>query len=435
MKISLSAIVLLLLSKGLLLEAQEITLKPAGKLQLRYEDATKKYTKLGQAVHNKNKLEYNDYIVGGMFGVQALWESYTLKTLLYSVGRLHSKNENSLKNEKSFYNNNQDEFIYLGELSLTKEFDKHAITLGRQTYNTPLVNSNFRVTQNAYEGVSYYYDNENVNFKTLYFHKISSSTMSNNIPINHKYGFLGYGLGYNTSGYAKLSKHIINEDLSTNGAIHFLSSYKTKNSTISYENLYVDNFFNTSNLTVGYNFKSIYFKAGMIYQTSVGKKQVEHAIENTQEGKKLEAQHYQAQIKYQEGTFQLIYNVSLTPTNKNSIYRGTLLSPFSNQPTWLVGLNTSHATIADTLSQKVAVIKSTHIYDVPVVVAVAHIHYDIGKDNGLTPKSISTSESFFHLKGHLTKNLSAMLQYSYAKNYDLLTEGSYHTKMVLEYQF
>lgn len=203
-----------------------------------------------------------------------------------------------------------DGFLYLGELSIQKKFGNHSLTIGRQTYNTPLVNNNFRITQNAYEGINYTYSNSAFDFKSLYFYKISSSTMANNVPYNHKYGFLGYGLGYNIGGFTTLSKHIINKDVSTNGAIHFLAKYGEKEQYISLENLYVDNFFNTSNLTLSYNVENFYLKAGMIYQFSVGKKQIEKHIQNAQLNKKLEAKHYQLQLKYQNEKFQIAYSIS-----------------------------------------------------------------------------------------------------------------------------
>jgi len=420
---------------SLLLATNSYSIKPTGTVQLRYDDRNNEYTSLGKQVLREEKVHYNDYIVGGTFGAEALWQDYTLDTLLYGVGRLHKKNENTLKNVNTFYDNDVNEFLYLGELSIKKKFGNHSLRIGRQTYNTPLVNRNFRITQNAYEGINYTYSSNAFDFKSLYFYKVSSSTMANNVPYNHKYGFLGYGLGYNISGFTSISKHIINKDVSTNGAIHFLAKYGKKEQYISLENLYVDNFFNTSNLTLSYNVKNIYLKAGMIYQFSVGQKQIEKHIENAQLNKRLESYHYQLQLKYQNEKFQIAYSISKTPSNKNAIYGGTLMSPFSNQPSWLVGLNTSHATIADTLSQKISATTSTKIYEMPLVLSTAYIKYDIGDANGLTPNAIDTSEWYLHLQGYFSKNMSAKIQYSYVENYDPLTYKSFNTKLALEYKF
>ena len=425
----------LFLCTSLLLAVENHAIKPAGTLQLRYDDRSKEYTSLGQQVLKEKKIHYNDYIVGGTLGIETFWQDYTFNALVYGVGRLHKKNENELKNVKTFYDNDVDGFLYLGELSIQKKFDNHSLTIGRQTYNTPLVNNNFRITQNAYEGINYTYLNSAFDFKSLYFYKVSSSTMANNVPYNHKYGFLGYGLGYNIGGFKTLSKHIINKDVSTNGAIHFLAKYGQKEQYISLENLYVDNFFNTSNLTLSYNVENIYLKAGMIYQFSVGQKHIEKHIENAQLNKKLESHHYQLQLKYQNEKFQIAYSISKTPSNKNAIYNGTLMSPFSNQPSWLVGLNTSHATIADTLSQKISATTSTKIYEMPLILSTAYIKYDIGDANGLTPNAIDTSEWYLHLQGYFSKNLSAKIQYSYVENYDPLTHKSFNTKLALEYKF
>ncbi|MCK9491876.1 MAG: hypothetical protein M0Q24_07280 [Sulfurimonas sp.] len=428
-------LVTLLFFTSLLLAKQDFTIQPAGIIQLRYDAHHIDYTSLGQQVLKEKEITYNDYIVGGTLGVQASWEGFTLNTLAYGVGRLHSKDENNLKNVKSFYNNDLDGFLYVGELSIKKSFDAHSVTIGRQTYDTPLVNKNFRITQNAYEGLNYSYANGAFNFKSLYFYKIASSTMANNVPFNHKYGFLGYGLGYNSGGYTTLSKHIINKDLATNGAIHFLAKYGEKEQHLSFENLFVDNFFNTLNLTLSYNIENFYIKTGMIYQFSVGDKHIEKHIEPAQFGKKLESYHYQLELKYKNEKVQIAYSIASTPSNKNAIYNGTLMSPFSNQASWLVGLNTSHSTIADTLSQKISLLTHTKFYKIPIVFSTAYIRYDIGKNNNLTANAIDTSELYLHLQGYFSKNISAKIQYSYVQNYDPLRYKSFNTKLALEYKF
>lgn len=315
-------------------------------------------------------------------------------------------------------------------------FDKHSIKIGRQSYNTQLVNLNYKITQNSYEGISYEYHDQNFDFQSLYFHKVASSTTANSVPFNHKYGFLGYGLGYDTSEFENTSTHLINKNLSTNGAIHFLTKYGENDTYISFENLYIDNFFNTANLTLAYNVSDFYFKIGMLSQKSVGKDHMENHIELRERYKNLEAKHYQMQIKYQKDNFSLAYSVSHTPYNKKSIYNGTLYSPFSNKTSWLTGMNTNHATIADTTSQNIlALYKGLKLYKLPLVLAAGYIKYKIGPDNGLSPVSLDTSEAYYHIKGYFSKNLSTTLQYSHSKNYDPLREKATATKMIITYQF
>lgn len=429
-------IVFLLSISSLLFGEQDYTIEPLGKVQLRYEDRLKEYTPLGKALLKSDKTQYNDYIIGGTFGVRTIFDSYTFETLAYGTTRLHNKDDDPLKNEDIFYDNDGDGFLFLGELNLKKEFDKHSIKLGRQSYNTPLVNLNYRITTNSYEGINYNYHNENFELQSLYFYKVASSTLSNSVPFNHRYGFLGYGLGYDTSEFEDLSTHLINKKLSTKGALHFLTKYKKDNAAITFENLYVDNFLNTTNLIFEYSINNFYLKLGATTQFSVGKDHIENNIEVSERYKNLEAQHYQMQLKYQKNDFTIAYSLSRTPYNKDSIYNGTLYSPFSNKTSWLVGINTNHATIADTTSQKIAILyKGTKLYKIPLVLASGYIQYDIGNNNGLSPNSLDTSEHYYHIKGYFSKHLTTTLQYSYAKNYDPLREKVTATKLILTYQF
>jgi hypothetical protein len=414
---------------------EDIVIKPIGNIQFRYDDRAKDYSELGQYFLKTDKIHYNDYIIGGTLGIQSLWANYTLTTIPYAVARLKEKNHNILNNEKSYYDDDLNSFIYLGELNIKRNFLDQEITIGKQTYNTPLVNANYRITKNSYQGIQYKYKKSQLTFQSLYFNKIASSTLSNTIPLNHKYGFLGYGLGYNTSKFVNISKHIINKDLSTNGAIEFFLKYGDKNKYVTFENLYVDNFFNTSNLILAYNIKDIYIKMGAIHQFSIGKNYVEKYIESAEQNKKLKAKHYQAEIKYQKEKFKISYMITSTPSDKNSIYNGTLFSPFSNRMSFLRGLNTSHAIIADTVSQKFSVAKGIILYNVPIELSTAYVKYDIGKENGLSANSLDTTEWYFHIKGYFSKNISAKIQYSSTKNFDILTSSSQNTKVAIEYKF
>jgi hypothetical protein len=424
-----------LISTVMLFASGDLVVKPTGKIQFRFDDRSKEYSPLGTIVNGTQKVEYSDYTIGGSFGFDATLEEYLVAAKLYGVARLHDKSDDPLKNENAYYDNDTDGFGYLGELNIQRSIDNHTFTIGRVAYDTPLVNKNFRVTNNAYEGISYGYKDDSLDFQSLYFHKVASSTLANTVPFNHRYGFLGYGLGYNTGGFTDLSGHILNKDLSTNGAIHFELNYKMENNFITLENLLVDNFFNTTNLTLGYNYSNLHLKAGMIYQKSVGDDLVEKHIFTSEQNKKLSSRHYHGEIKYQKEKFAISYAVGYTPKDDNSIYQGTLFSPFSNKPSWIRGLNTSHATIADTYSQKISIEKGTKLYKVPVALSSGYVKYNIGDYNGLTPTSIDTRELYFHIKGYFSKNLSSKIQHSRIHNYDPLTKRSYNTKFAIEYNF
>jgi len=426
---------LILIFLGIFNSIQASSLSVVGKLQLRYEGRDKTYNDLGELYLKEDQIRYSDYAFGGRLGLKASLYDFDIQALGYGVARLHEKNENILKNEKQLYNNDLDGFLYLGELSISKQFAQHIFSLGRQRYKSYLVDENFRLTNNAYEGVSYKYKNSNLNIKALYFHKVASSTLANAVPFNHKYGFLGYGLGYNSGGYTSLSEHLINKDLSTNGALHFELKYGEENSFISLENLYIDNFFNTSNLTLSYGISSFYGKIGMLYQFSVGKKYMEKYIEDSEQGKKLEAKHYQTELGYKKERFKLNYLFTYTPYNTDAIYNGTLYSPFSNHASWLRGLNSSHALISDTSSHKIGFENLFHISKLPLALSTGYAIYDIKNNNGLSPKPLDTSEFYFHTKAYFSKHLSAKVQYSYMKEFDPLTELTQNVKVAVEYKF
>jgi hypothetical protein len=419
----------------LVFASDNFAISPTGKMQLRYENKSHTYSSLGEQLYKKKKNSYDDYVLAGSLGVQTQWETYKFNASLYTALRLHNKNKNSLKNENAFYDKQLNSFAFLGELNVQNTINNHTFTLGRQAYNSSLVNSNDRITKNSYEAVRYDYENKYLQFSTLLFHKIASSTLANNVPYNHKYGFLGYGLGYDSTHFTSVSKHIINKELSSNEALHFIVKYGNNKSFMEYENLFVNDFFNTSKLTLAHHIDKIYFKIGMISQFSVGKKYVEAHIENTQQNKKLRSTLYQAQLKYQNDDFALAYTIAHTPYDANHIYKGTLFTPFSNKPTWIYGVNTSHAMIANTTSQKISAVTHLNIAKLPTTLAGGYVYYDIGKHNGLSNTEQKTQEWYVHLQQHFSKHLSATLQYSNTKNYDPLTHDTHNTRLIFAYTF
>ncbi len=129
----------LLFISSIIYGADHYTIEPLGKMQ---EDRIKKYSSLGKALLNAPKTQYSDYIIGGSLGVRTKFDTISIDTVAYGVGRLHKKSSDPYKNENTFYDNHTNGFLYLGELNIKKEFDKHSVKIGRQTYDTPLVNQN-----------------------------------------------------------------------------------------------------------------------------------------------------------------------------------------------------------------------------------------------------------------------------------------------------
>jgi len=410
--------------------ASQFEVAPIGDLQLRYNTKSLEYTSLGEAVLGTNKVDFNDYVFGGEIGVNTKYENYNLNIGYHTIQRVHNKDENHLKNEKTWYDENLNEVNYLGTFNLTYTNQNTLFTFGRQEYSGKLVDGNQRITQNSFEGMRVEYKQDDTKIDGFYFNKIASSTIANTVPKNHRYGFLGYGLGYSVGEYANISEHILNKDKSTNGAFNLIFQKGQDSQNIMIENLFVDNFFNTTNLIGTYTFAPFQGKVGVIYQTSVGKDYVEQKYNQN-----LESRLVQGEIKYTDGKFFVVYRASQTASNRDNVYDGTLFSPFSNKPAWVIGLQTAHGFLADTLAQELLVVNTFYIDKLPITLAGAYLQYAVGEDNGLENSSFDVSEKFLRAKFYLSKKLTSTFEYSVAKNIDIVTASSKNGRVVLEYTF
>ena len=266
-----------------LIFSSEFKTEPIGDLKLYYTDQSKDYSTMGGVVYQVESVDYYDLNLGGSIGLHSFNDNYDVGFLYYFSEQLKDKNTNKLKNESTWYDENQNDLFYLGEIYIKKTFNNQSIKIGRQTIKSTLVDKNNRITSNSYSGIRYK-NKDFYNLDVFYFNKISSSTLSNVIPYNNTYGFLGYGIGYNVGEFIDISKHMINEDRSTFGAIHSELTIPIEKNNIHFENLYVDNFFNTLSLEGTLNINKFFFKLGGVYQHSVGKDFIEQKY-----GEKLES--------------------------------------------------------------------------------------------------------------------------------------------------
>lgn len=413
-----------------ILFGSDFTIEPVGDLQLRYENKTKTYTPLGQSIYKKEKNSYDDSVFGGTFGLKGKYEEFEVASLVYGSKSLQSKESDTLKIEKTIHNNTFDDYAYLGELYLKSTINNHTFTLGRQTKNSSLIDTNHRLTNNSYEALRYQNIQEKSEFEIFYFDKVSSSSLANSVPFNHKYGFLGYGLGFYIDGFADISTHILNKNYDTAGAFHLQGKIGDKANYARVENLFVDNFFDTFYLEGKVSSEPFSFRTALVYQTSVGENVVEKHY-----GKNLESKLYQGEVEYKKENLSLTYRVAHTPSDTNAIYNGTMLSPFSNKVAWIVGLNTAHGFIADTTSQQIMLLNTINSFRVPFTFVTSYVQYDIGKNNGLQTNPIKTKEFYGHIRAYLSKQLSCVAQYSKVKDIDILTENTEDTRLYLEYKF
>ncbi|MDY0321502.1 MAG: hypothetical protein RBR23_07215 [Arcobacteraceae bacterium] len=421
----------LLLCSIFVLYAQDVDFIYHGDMSFFNASFAKDYNTLGKIVKQTDKVKYYDSAFGGDIGVSGSYIDTSLYVGVYFSQRLKRRNSNILKNEATLYDEDLNNLHYIGEAYIQQKYNNHIFSIGRQTKNSQLLDGNHRITKNSFEGLRYRYQEDKLDVDIFYFDKVASSTIANSVPFNHKYGFLGYGMGYNVGNFTDISKHILNEDLSTNGAIHADIKYKEDYYDIELENLYVDNFFNTTSLNATLKTQNVFLKLGTIYQTSVGKDYVERKF-----SKELKSNLYQGELKYQKNDFVALYRASVTPANTDAIYNGTLFSPFSNKAAWIKGFNTSHAFIADTTSQQVLVYNTFRPNAFPpTTVALSYIRYDIGDKNGDMNYPLDTREKFIQIKSYFSKSLSAKLIYSVIDNVDFITSKTKNTRFICEYVF
>jgi hypothetical protein len=421
----------LLFCSVFVLYAQELDFDYKGELSLFTASFDKNYNELGKLVKQTDKVKYYDGTVGGDIGILSSYLDTSFYVGLYFSQRLKNKNSDILKNDATLYDEDLNSLHYIGEAYIQQKYNNHIFSIGRQTKKSQLLDENHRITKNSFEGLRYRYQEDKLDVDIFYFNKVASSTVANSVPFNHLYGFLGYGMGYDIGNFTDISKHILNEDLSTNGAIHTDIKYQEDYYDIELENLYVDNFFNTISLNTTLKMENLFLKLGTIYQTSVGKDYVEKKF-----SKELKSNLYQGELKYQINDFVALYRASITPANTDAIYNGTLFSPFSNKAAWIKGVNTAHAFIADTTSQQVLVYNTFRPTSFPpTTVAVSYIRYDIGDKNGDVNYPLDTREKFIIIKSHFSKNLSVKLQHSLVDNVDLLTSKTKNTRFIVEYIF
>ena len=421
----------------LFLEANEnFEISPKMDLAITFDENDKNYTPLGQIIKQKESLNYSSSVIGGSFGFST--KKNDLEFLLQGSG-VSSLQNRSIDDEKinaSYFDNDKKDFIYLSDIYLSKQFDNVNLKIGKQKYNNDLVNSNKRITSNQYQGIYLDYKKDFFKINSLYFNEVSSSTLSNIVPFNHNYGVIGYGKGYEVGKFVSVSKHISNKDFDTDGAIVTDITYGDLKNNINIQNLYVDDFFNTFDISNKLNFIynedfSLDTKIAYIKQIDVGENYFAYDYEN----KKIDANMYQSSLKLNYKNLFGIFNYASSFSDKNSVLNGTFISPFSNKLGWIKGPQTAHSFIADTISKEFLLGTKTEIFSKQTIFALSSIYYDIGLDNGLVSSSLDTKERYIYSNMIIDKNLNLTLQYSISKNIDILTKESNNFRCFLNYNF
>lgn len=432
------ALLILLLSTAHVVSSDTLKAEPIIDMTLRYENMSKlfDYTILGQ--NYSEEITYNRYLFGGILGTEISYEDYYLGIAAHGIGRFNHPNEQVYAHESVIYKDYVG-YLYLGELYLGMHHENMNFKIGRQTYNSSLVSFNKRITPNSYEGLSFTYNEDRIDIQTFYFNRISSSPFAYAVPQNHPYGALGYGRGYEVGSYVDLSEHILGSGISksTAGAFHAEVTYGDDTKQLHAENLFVDNFFNTLSLSGTYTqvIEKLKLESnlGAVIQNDVGKNHFDH---------KINARLIHGKFTLSHENTKLTYAASKAFKDTQAQYNGTLISPFSNTPIWVYGINSAHATIADTTSWQVKLSHLFYIKAMPLFAMVSHVRYDISDENGLDlvegfvpSPALDTRESFVYMQAYFSKQSSLSLIYSQVDNGTPLEKQLKNFRMSLHYSY
>ncbi|MDD2895916.1 MAG: hypothetical protein PHG81_07830 [Aliarcobacter sp.] len=427
--------ILLLISLTSLEASESFSILPKVDLAIFFDENDKNYSSLGKIVKQKESLNYSSSVFGGDVGISA--KSDDLEFVLQGSGTtsIQNRSKDDEKINAPYFDNDRKDFFYLSNIYLSKQFDDVNLKIGRQKYNNELVNLNKRVTTNQYEGIYLDYKKDLFKINSFYFDKVASSTVANNVPFNHNYGVMGYGKGYKVGEFVSVSEHISNKDYDINGAIVSDITYGDLNNNINIQNLYVDDFFDTfdisSKLNLVYGDFNITPRIGYIKQVDVGENYYSYDYNH----KKIDASMYQSSLRFRYKDVFTTFKYASSSSDKDSVLNGTFISPFSNKLGWIIGPQTGHSFIADTISKEFLAGVNFDIFSKKSVFLISSIYYDIGANNGLSNRSLDTREKYIYLNTIVNKNLNLTIQYSIAKNIDIITEDSDNFRAYINYNF
>lgn len=272
------------------LEASEdFIISPKIDSSIIFDKNEKDYSIIGKIVKQKDGLKHSSSFVGGDFGISSKKDDLEFVLQGSGITSLQNRSKDDEKINAPYFDNDKKDFFYLSNIYLSKQFESVNLKVGRQKYDNDLVNSNKRVTSNQYEGVYLDYKTNLLKINSFYFNKVASSSLANIVPFNHNYGVLGYGKCYQIGEFVSVSEHISNKDFDTNGAIVSDITFGDLKNNINIQNLYVEDFFNTFDISGKLNFiyddLSFDTKLGLIKQFDVGENYYSYDYDN----KKIDA--------------------------------------------------------------------------------------------------------------------------------------------------
>lgn len=415
--------------------SDDLKISPKIDSSIYFDKNIKDYTTLGKIVKKQESLNNSNSAIGGEFGFNILRNDLELVLQGSGITSLQNRSKDDEKINSVYFDNDKKDFFYLSNIYLSKQYESVNLKVGRQKYDNELVNSNKRAISNQYEGIYLDYKKNLLKINSFYFNKVASSSLSNVIPFDHDYGALGYGKGYKIGEFVTVSEHISNKDYDTNGAIVSDFTFGDLKNNINIQNLYVEDFFNTFDISGKINFVyedlSFDTKIGFIKQFDVGENYYSYDYND----KKIDANMYQTSLRIKYQNIFTTFNYASSSSDENSLLNGTFVSPFSNKIGWIKGPQTAHSFIADTISKEFLVGINFDIFSKKNIFVISSIYYDIGPNNGLINSNLDTKEKYIYLNTILNKNLNLTFHYSTTKNVDILTKESDNLRIFLNYNF
>lgn len=406
----------------------QTSVAPVGEVKIEHINENTYYNDLGTYYYQKDAKSVHDTTIGGDFGAQVSYENLIFETMI--GGSYCSADEN--KQKSSYYDLDEDNFIYLSSLNLTYKTDHYNVKGGRFLYSTQLVNANKLINSNAYQGLLLNANFKDLDVDLLYFNKIASSTQAKSVPLNHIYGILGYGMGYKIGEFEDISTHIVGEEKDSNTAVLLKLKYG-QSQKITLENLYVKDFFNMISLELAskhqFEKSELEIKANHVFQKDIGANYLGESY-----GKKIDSKFYQFQTQFSHNNKFVRVQYAITPANEDSAFDGAIASPFSNRIGWIKGPLTQHSFISDTKSKAIVFGGKFEIGKLPFYTQFGFLKYDVGEKNSLGV-ALSVYERYLHLSTFFSKELSLSFEVADSYEKDPLKDQEKFLKSYITYKF
>ena len=339
----------------------------------------------GSIENNRNSLATGGYVgyktpdFDGLSATVALYGVYG-----FDIHDKDAKVAGSSSYDPSLYGDGFKNYLFLGEAYLSYSYENTTFKVGRQRLDTPLAGADdARMLPNLFEAAVL--SNTDIKDTTLilaHVTKESVGTFGNVYTPGALSLQSGYGLGFKeaTSGkFRDMGVVALGKGTNTDGVTAVAAIYSgIPGLKLQAWDYYAHDILNALYLQADYSWDCLIVdgakmsaSAQYINQTEVGDK-LAGDVDSNYWGLKLAA-------KY--GNFNIYGAYSQTDSSVGSAMNGGVITPWGGMPAFTQGMVTRHQFFADTDAWKVGASYNLKDYGVPLVAAVYHAQYDIGKAN------------------------------------------------------